>query len=118
MVRSRGRLAGHRARRWCTGSATTGLSPSADRTFGGHAGSDPEISYRKPREIETDYARDPLLSTASCLRATGAGATDILDRYDAIRRQIDEEVERLGGAPRLSSAAEIMAPLAPRHPIR
>ena len=50
------------------------------------------------------------------LRATGAGATDILDRYDAIRRQIDEEVERLADAPRLGSAAEIMAPLAPRHP--
>ena len=35
--------------------------------FGGHAGSDAEISYRKPREIEADYARDPLLATASLL---------------------------------------------------
>ena len=86
--------------------------------FGGHAGSDAEISYRKPREIEADYARDPLLSTASCLHATGASADDILERYEAIRRQIDEEVARLADDPRLSSAAEIMAPLAPRHPIR
>ena len=86
--------------------------------FGGHAGSDAEISYRKPREIEADYARDPLLSTASCLRATGASADDILERYEAIRQQIDEEVARLADDPRLSSAAEIMAPLAPRHPIR
>ena len=53
--------------------------------FGGHAGSDAEISYRKPREIEADYARDPLLATASCLRATGASAGDILARYEAIR---------------------------------
>ena len=86
--------------------------------FGGHAGSDAEISYRKPREIEADYARDPLLSTASCLHTTGASADDILERYEAIRRQIDEEVARLADDPRLSSAAEIMAPLAPRHPIR
>jgi len=86
--------------------------------FGGHAGSDAEISYRKPREIEADYARDPLLSTASCLHTTGASADDILERYEAIRRQIDEEVARLADDPRLSSAAEIMAPVAPRHPIR
>jgi 2-oxoisovalerate dehydrogenase E1 component len=86
--------------------------------FGGHAGSDAEISYRKPREIEADYARDPLLSTALCLRATGAGTADILDRYDAIRAQIDEEAERLADNAGLGSAAEIIAPLAARHPIR
>ena len=57
--------------------------------FGGHAGSDAEISYRKPREIEADYTLDPLLATASCLRATGASAEEILARYDAIRLEID-----------------------------
>jgi 2-oxoisovalerate dehydrogenase E1 component len=41
-----------------------------------------------------------------------------LYRYDAIRTGIDEEVERLADDARLGSAAEIMAPLAPRHPIR
>jgi 2-oxoisovalerate dehydrogenase E1 component len=86
--------------------------------FGGHAGSDAEISYRRPREIEADYARDPLLATASCLRATGASAGDILGCYDAIRLKIDEEVERLADDPRLGSAAEIMAPIAPRNPAR
>ena len=86
--------------------------------FGGHAGSDAEISYRKPREIEADYTRDPLLATAACLRATGASADGILARYDAIRDQIDDEVERLAGDPRLSSAAEVMAPIAPRKPAR
>ena len=84
--------------------------------FGGHAGSDAEISYRKPREIDADYARDPLLATASCLRATGASATEILECYDAIRHEIDDDAERLGDHSRLSSAAEIMAPIAPRHP--
>ena len=86
--------------------------------FGGHAGSDAEISYRKPREIEADYARDPLLATSSCLRALGASEAEIVDRYDAIRLEIDEEAERLRREPRLSSAAEIMAPIAPRNPGR
>ena len=86
--------------------------------FGGHAGSDAEISYRKPRDLEADYARDPLLATATCLRATGATADDILARYSAIRRQIDHEAERLASDAKLSSAAEVMAPLAPRAPPR
>ena len=84
--------------------------------FGGHAGSDAEISYRKPREIQADYARDPLVATASRLRALGASAAEIAGRYEAIRLQIDEEAERLRPEPRLSSAAEIMAPIAPRNP--
>jgi 2-oxoisovalerate dehydrogenase E1 component len=84
--------------------------------FGGHAGSDAEISYRKPRAIEADYARDPLLATASCLRAAGATVADILERYEAIRLAIDAETERLKEKPRLRSAAEVMAPIAPRNP--
>jgi 2-oxoisovalerate dehydrogenase E1 component len=86
--------------------------------FGGHAGSDAEISYRKPRDIEADYARDPLLGTASCLRALGASAADVLARYDDIRAEIDREVDRLRNDRRLSSAAEVMAPIAPRNPGR
>jgi 2-oxoisovalerate dehydrogenase E1 component len=86
--------------------------------FGGHAGSDAEISYRNPRAVEADYARDPLLATASTLRTIGTSPADILARYDAIRREIDEEVEQLSDDPRLSSAAEVMAPMAPRNPAR
>jgi 2-oxoisovalerate dehydrogenase E1 component len=86
--------------------------------FGGHAGSDAEISYRKPRDIQADYARDPLLGTASCLRAVGASSADILARYDDIRAEIDDEVDRLRNDRRLGSAAEVMAPIAPRTPSR
>jgi 2-oxoisovalerate dehydrogenase E1 component len=87
--------------------------------FGGHAGSDAEISYRKPRDIEADYARDPLLATASGLRALGAAsAAEILACYDGIRHEIDDEAGRLKHKPRLRSAAEVMAPIAPRHPAR
>jgi 2-oxoisovalerate dehydrogenase E1 component len=86
--------------------------------FGGHAGSDAEISYRKPRDIQADYARDPLLGTASWLRAMGASSADILARYGDIRAEIDDEVDRLSDDRRLGSAAEVMAPIAPRTPGR
>ena len=62
--------------------------------------------------------RDPLLSTASCLHELGASASDILACYDTIRLEIDDEAQRLRHEPRLSSAAEVMAPIAPRNPVR
>jgi 2-oxoisovalerate dehydrogenase E1 component len=86
--------------------------------FLGHAGSDAEISYRTPREIEADYARDPLLATALALHATGADPEQIRARYDQIRAEIDGEVDALRDQRRLDSAAEVMAPLAPRRPDR
>ncbi len=39
--------------------------------FMGHAGSDAEIAYRSRREIEDDYARDPVLATAGPLIDAG-----------------------------------------------
>ncbi len=86
--------------------------------FLGHAGSDAEISYRTPREVEADYARDPLLATALELYATGAEPEQIRARYDQIRAEIDGEVDALRDQRRLGSAAEVMAPLAPRRPDR
>jgi 2-oxoisovalerate dehydrogenase E1 component len=84
--------------------------------FGGHAGSDAEISYRRPRDIEADYDRDPLLATANRLLAAGVSAKDVLASYDQIRAEVEAEVQRLQDEPRLRSAAEVMAPLAPRRP--
>jgi 2-oxoisovalerate dehydrogenase E1 component len=86
--------------------------------FLGHAGSDAEISYRKPRDIEADYDRDPLLATARQLVRAGATEQEVVNRYDAIRAEVEDEAERLRGEAGLSSAAEITAPLAPRHPAR
>ncbi len=86
--------------------------------FGGHAGSDAEISYRRPRDIEVDFARDPLLATAGVLVAAGVRPDEIEQRYEAIRAEIADEAESLKGTARLSSAAEVMAPLAPRSPDR
>jgi 2-oxoisovalerate dehydrogenase E1 component len=82
--------------------------------FLGHAGSDAEVAYRRARDIEADYDRDPLLATARLLTSAGVAPTDILARYDEIRSEVDTETERLRDAPRLRDAAEVMGPLAPR----
>ena len=82
----------------------------------GHAGSDAEIAYRRDREIIADFARDPLLPTARQLVAAGVRPAEVLARYEQIRADIDAEAERLTGGRRLSSATEVMAPLAPRRP--
>ncbi len=82
--------------------------------FLGHAGSDAEISYRLPREIEADFARDPLVGTARALaEVTGASLPEALECYDRIGREVRAEAVRLTGRPQLESAAQIMAPLAP-----
>ena len=43
-------------------------------------------------------------------------AEEVLARYEKIRAEVEAEAERLQDEPRLSSAAEVMAPLAPRRP--
>ncbi len=86
--------------------------------FLGHAGSDAEVAYRRPREIVADYERDPLVATAACLVAAGVPAREILQRYLAIGAEVAAEAEGLRDDPRLGSAPEVMAPLAPRHPLR
>jgi 2-oxoisovalerate dehydrogenase E1 component len=83
----------------------------------GHAGSDAEISYRTPTEMAADYARDPLLGTAAALVSAGAATPEeLLDRYDAAARLVAKTADELTGSARLASAADVMAPLAPRRP--
>ena len=85
--------------------------------FLAHAGSDAEIGYRLPREIEADYARDPLLATARTLIESGsATAAGVLDRYHRIGSDVSAEAERLQGSEPLRSSAEVMAPLSPHTP--
>jgi 2-oxoisovalerate dehydrogenase E1 component len=81
-----------------------------------HAGSDAEIGYRKPSEIEVGYDRDPLLGTARALVSAGATPNDVLDRYLMIGDHVRAEAARLSGGRQLSSATEVMEPLAPRRP--
>jgi 2-oxoisovalerate dehydrogenase E1 component len=82
----------------------------------GHAGSDAEISYRKPSTIEADYAHDPLLGTARALVEGGTPPERVLDQYDQIGDDVRAEAERLAQGRRLGSAVEVVEPLAPRRP--
>ena len=85
--------------------------------FMAHAGSDAEMSYRTRPEIEADYARDPLLATAQALLDTGDDtAEDLLKRYEDCRARVEQLADRVVTRPKLQTATEVMAPLAPRHP--
>ncbi|GMA41981.1 thiamine pyrophosphate-dependent enzyme [Mobilicoccus caccae] len=81
--------------------------------FMGHAGSDAEVAYRSSRDIESDYAADPLLATARELVGRGAHTpAELLDRYEATRTRVLARIEQLLPVRRLTTAAEVMAPLA------
>ena len=82
-----------------------------------HAGSDLEESYRSPAAIRATEACDPLLATARILVENGAAtAEELLERYEAIRREVSEKAERAIRSERLRDAADVMAPLAKRRP--
>ena len=85
--------------------------------LGGHAGTDVESAYRSPAEIAADTTRDPLLGTARLLVAAGAlSPAQVLDRYEESRARVLALAGQLAGQPRLSSAEQVMAPIAPRRP--
>jgi 2-oxoisovalerate dehydrogenase E1 component len=85
--------------------------------FGGHAGSDAETAYRSAAELAADQERDPLLGTARLLVAAGALTPDqILARYANSRAAVFELAAKAEAEPKLTSAAQVMAPLAPRRP--
>jgi len=87
--------------------------------FLGHAGSDAEAAYRSPADLAADLARDPLVATAAALVGAGLLTPDqAVARYDAIRERVRGAAERALSSRPLASAAEVMAPLAPRHPER
>lgn len=84
--------------------------------FGGHAGSDAEIAYRTQTEIESEYARDPLLATARLLVTAGVvSAEHVTARYESMREQVMREAESLLGTSRLDSSAAVMQPLTRRR---
>jgi 2-oxoisovalerate dehydrogenase E1 component len=85
----------------------------------GHAGSDAEHAYRSSDEIAGVEAQDPLLRNAKRLIESGAAGSDELramlaDTRDRVMAAAEEATRR----PRLETAAEVMAPLAPDHPER
>ncbi|WP_155373313.1 thiamine pyrophosphate-dependent enzyme [Catellatospora vulcania] len=85
----------------------------------GHAGADAELAYRTPAEIEHDLALDPLLRTARLLVDAGqASPMELLSRYDEIAWRVQQVAAQVRDEPKLASAAEVVAPLAPRRPLR
>jgi len=82
----------------------------------GHAGSDVELTYRTPDEIAAQEARDPLLRTARLLAEGGwASGAELAEIYERIRVRVAALGEEALRRPKLRTAAEVVAPLAPRH---
>ncbi|MGC5020931.1 thiamine pyrophosphate-dependent enzyme [Micromonospora sp. DT47] len=85
----------------------------------GHAGADAETAYRSVAEIAADEARDPVLATARLLVEAGvATGEELLARYDERGWQVRRVAEEVLDEPKLGSAADVVAPLAPRRPLR
>ncbi|MEV5832397.1 thiamine pyrophosphate-dependent enzyme [Nocardia sp. NPDC052112] len=83
----------------------------------GHAGSDVESAYRSPTDIAADLRRDPVTATARLLVTSGvATPTEVIARYDDIGDRVATMAESVWQDPKLTSAAAVMAPLAPLHP--
>lgn len=83
----------------------------------GHAGSDIEALYRGLDEIEQDEARDPLVSSAELLAREGLASPDaIIKLYEDVRRDIAALAELACARPKIETAREVVAPLAPRAP--
>lgn len=83
----------------------------------GHAGTDVELEYRTVEEVAAGEALDPLLSSARLVLQSGLkSSSDLLDHYEATRARVAEAAHRATSRPKLSTAAEVMAPLAPFRP--
>jgi 2-oxoisovalerate dehydrogenase E1 component len=82
--------------------------------FLGHAGTDVESGYRTAADLATDLARDPLVTLAR--RIAAEHDIDLAARYDDIGATVGRLAEAMRDVPRLTSAADVTAPLAPRRP--
>jgi 2-oxoisovalerate dehydrogenase E1 component len=84
--------------------------------LGGHAGSDVESAYRSAEEIAADADRDPLRGSISLVVGSGLITSgQVAERSEQIRRKVLALAENAERAPRLTSTAQVMAPLAPRR---
>jgi 2-oxoisovalerate dehydrogenase E1 component len=83
----------------------------------GHAGSDVETLYRTPESIERSEEQDPLIASARLLVAAGvATPAALIERYERVREEVRALGRQASLRPKLVSAAQVMAPLAPREP--
>ncbi|MGH8372687.1 MAG: thiamine pyrophosphate-dependent enzyme [Gammaproteobacteria bacterium] len=83
----------------------------------GHAGTDAETEYRSAEELESAEARDPLLVSARIALETGAySPQELLETYESARKRVQQAAKQAAKARKLTTAEEVMAPLAPCHP--
>ena len=80
----------------------------------GHAGSDTETGYRTLQQVEADEHQDPLLHSSRILIQSGILSADDIC---ALNEQVRQRVARIAGQairrPKLGSACEVMASIAP-----
>jgi 2-oxoisovalerate dehydrogenase E1 component len=80
----------------------------------GHAGTDFEIEWRALEELCAVEASDPLLRSAAIALESGLMTSEqLLAQYEAIRKRCFAAAEDADQRPRLTSLADVMAPLAP-----
>ncbi len=80
----------------------------------GHAGSDIESGYREKAEIEREADDDPLLHSARrMMEETGVSTEDVERLYHDVSASVGRTMEAACERPKLSSAAEVCAPLTP-----
>ncbi|MGN6678541.1 MAG: thiamine pyrophosphate-dependent enzyme, partial [Streptosporangiaceae bacterium] len=85
--------------------------------LGGHAGSDVESGYRSAAEIAADQDRDPLRGTIDLIHSSGLLTPEqVSERSEQSRAKVFAMAARVEGAPGLTSAEQVMIPLAPRRP--
>jgi 2-oxoisovalerate dehydrogenase E1 component len=82
-----------------------------------HAGADAEMAYRAPQAIRADYEKDPILGTGRWLVASGrATGAELADDYVAARDELRELGLEVAQLPQMTTAEQVMGPLAPRSP--
>jgi 2-oxoisovalerate dehydrogenase E1 component len=85
----------------------------------GHAGSDVALAYRSVEELRAELARDPVASTAALLLDAGVLTRDeLMERYEAKRREVAALAEDATSREGLRDAADVMGPISPRSPER
>ena len=83
----------------------------------GHAGTDAESEYLSNQELEAAEARDPLLVSARLALESGVYTkAELLAKYQDCRRRVQEASRQAAMRPKLATAEQVMAPLAPYHP--
>ncbi len=84
--------------------------------YGGHAGTDVESAYRSAVELRADAERDPILGTARALLTSGWTKATLLQRHDEIAEGVYKVAADLADAEQLTTAAEVVRPIAIRRP--